>query len=110
MQTTCRPSALRSVSYLRGRTQKFVREEAGRTASHLVGRVQACPLTTAQTGIAVCDRPHVFDYRCLLWATLPPRLPTTAPAAPRNGVDDLSCTYLRLSPSPCAQLPAWGHP
>ena len=58
--------------------------------------VQACPLTTAQTGIVVFDRPHVFDYCCLLWATLPPRLPTTAPAAPRNGVDDLSCTYLRL--------------
>jgi hypothetical protein len=29
MQTTCRPSALRSVSYLRGRTQKFVRKRQG---------------------------------------------------------------------------------
>jgi hypothetical protein len=58
--------------------------------------VQACPLTTAQTGVVVCDRPHVFDYCCLLWATLPHRLPTTAPDAPRNGSDDLSCTHLRL--------------
>jgi hypothetical protein len=80
MQTACRPTALRSVRLL-GRSQ------AGRTASHLVGRVQACPLTSAQSGIAVCDRPHVLDYLCLLWAMLATRLPTTAPAARRNGVD-----------------------
>jgi hypothetical protein len=61
--------------------------EAWCTASHLVGRVQACPLTSAQSGIAVCDRPHVLDYCYLLWAMLETGLPTTAPAGPRNGVD-----------------------
>lgn len=60
--------------------------EAGHTASHLAGRAQACPLTTAQTGIAVCDRPQFSDYSCLLWAIWAPRLPTTAPSGPRNGV------------------------
>ena len=89
MQTTC--SAVGELSQ-RQNSEVLL----GRGRAHLVGRVQACPLTTAQTGIAVCDRPHVFDYRRLLWATLPPCIPTTAPAAPRNGIDDLSCTYSRL--------------
>lgn len=109
VQTTC--SAVGELSRARKQRQRQKLEDR---ATHGIPprrpREQACPLTIAQTGIAVCDRPHVFDYRCLLWAMLPPRLPTTAPAAPRNGVDDLSCTYLRLAPSPCAQLPAWGFP
>jgi hypothetical protein len=66
------------------------------TASHLVGRVQASPLTTSQIGIAVYDHPHVLDNRCLLWAMLLTCLPTTAPAGPRNGVD----THLVRSSQP----------
>ena len=65
------------------REEAEVNKAEGRTAS------QACPLTKARRGIAVCDRPHVFDYRCLFWAILPPCLPTTAPAAARNGVEDI---------------------
>jgi hypothetical protein len=107
VQKACRPTALRSVRHQR----------AWSTASHLVGRVQACPLTSAQSGFAVFDRPHVLDYCCLLWAMLETGLPTTAPAGPRNGVDThlvrssqaLGNRELTVCPSlACALLPYSG--
>jgi len=75
--------------------------EAGRTASHLVGRTHAYPLTVAQSGIVDCSRPYASRDRWLFWVMLPGAvqiLLADASTTPNddllNGVDTHLCAPL----------------